>query len=70
MQRSGRITIESTSAFTGRLSNEKYRMMYLNMGHNDMDYEHHTNLELSYTLTNQIQDKLIIDGLLWLGKPK
>lgn len=51
-------------------TNKKYRMLYLNMGHNDMDYEHHTNLELSNTLTNQIQDKLIIDGLLWLGGRK
>jgi len=50
-------------------TNRKYKMMYINMGHNDMDYEHGTNKELSYTLTNEIQDKLVIDGLLWLGEP-
>jgi hypothetical protein len=48
-------------------TNKKYHMMYFNMGHNDMDYEHHTNRELSFTLTNQIQDRLIIDGLMWMG---
>jgi hypothetical protein len=48
-------------------TNRKYKMMYVNMGHNDMDYEHGTNKELSFTLTNEIQDKLIIDGLLWMG---
>jgi hypothetical protein len=45
-------------------------MMYLNMGHNDIDYEHRfdtTNKTLSYTLNNPIEDRLIIDGLLWLG---
>jgi hypothetical protein len=51
-------------------TNTKYRMMYLNMGHNDIDYEHKfdaTNRTLSYTLNNPVQDRLIIDGLLWLG---
>jgi hypothetical protein len=51
-------------------TNRKYRMIYLNMGHNDIDYEHKydtTNKTLSYTLNNPIQDRLIIDGLKWLG---
>ena len=51
-------------------TNKKYKMIYLNMGHNDIDYEHRydaTNKTLSYTLTNPVQDQLIIDGLLWLG---
>ena len=51
-------------------TNKNYRMLYLNMGHNDIDYEHRydtTNKTLSYTLDNTIQDRLIIDGLLWLG---
>lgn len=48
-------------------TNTNYRMIYLNMGHNDIDYEHKTNRELSFTLTNEIQDRLIIDALLWLG---
>ena len=51
-------------------TNKKYRMIYMNMGHNDIDYEHKTNKELSFTIGNEIQDKLIIDGLLWLGKSK
>ncbi len=54
-------------------TNKKYRMMYVNMGHNDMDYEHkfdNTNKTLSYTFANEIQDTLIIDGLMWLGGGK
>lgn len=52
-------------------TNRNYRMIYLNMGHNDIDYEHKydaTNRTLSYTLGNAIQDQLIIDALLWLGR--
>jgi len=49
-------------------TNKNYNMLYVNMGHNDIDYEHKTNKELSFTFNNPIQDKLIIDGLFWLGK--
>jgi uncharacterized protein len=48
-------------------TNKKYKMLYLNMGHNDIDYENKTNKELSFQFDNNIQNKLIIDGLLWLG---
>jgi uncharacterized protein len=51
-------------------TNRHYKMIYFNMGHNDMDYEHKydaTNRTLSYTLNNPIQNQLIIDALLWLG---
>jgi hypothetical protein len=48
-------------------TNKKYKMIYFNMGHNDIDYEHHTNKELSFTFGNEIQDKLIINALKWLG---
>ena len=51
-------------------TNINYRMIYINMGHNDIDYENNTNKELSFTFTNEIQNKLIIDGLLWLGSGK
>lgn len=51
-------------------SNKKYKMIYVNMGHNDIDYEHHTNQELSFTFGNTSQDKFIIEGLLWLGNQK
>ena len=48
-------------------TNKYYRMLYLNMGHNDIDYENKTNKELSFQFDNDIQNSLIIDGLLWLG---
>ena len=49
-------------------SNKKYRMLYINMGHNDIDYEHGNNQELSFQFANVTQNRLIIDTLLWLGK--
>ena len=48
-------------------TNKKYKMLYVNMGHNDIDYEHKTNKELSYQFDNEIQNRFIIDALLWLG---
>jgi len=51
-------------------TNTKYRMIYINMGHNDIDYEHRTNRELSFTFTNRTQNRLIIDALKWLGTKK
>lgn len=48
-------------------TNKKYKMLYINMGHNDIDYEHGTNKELSFQFDNEIQNKLVIGGLLWLG---
>ncbi|HMC54075.1 MAG TPA: ThuA domain-containing protein [Gemmatimonadaceae bacterium] len=54
-------------------TNRKYRMVYFNMGHNDMDYEHRydtTNRTLSHTFGNPIQDSLIVHALLWLGKSR
>lgn len=49
-------------------TNTKYRMVYINMGHNDIDYEHGTKEELSFTFQNKIQNKLVIDALLWVGR--
>jgi uncharacterized protein len=51
-------------------TNTRYRMIYINMGHNDIDYENKTNKELSFTFNNEIQNKLILDALLWLGSGK
>ena len=51
-------------------TNRNFKMIYMNMGHNDIDYEHHTNKDLSLTLVNKIQDQFILDGLRWLGKGK
>ncbi|MGV3560879.1 ThuA domain-containing protein [Larkinella arboricola] len=48
-------------------TNKKYKMLYINMGHNDIDYDNKTNKELSFTFDNEIQNKLILDGLVWLG---
>jgi hypothetical protein len=42
-------------------------MVYFNMGHNDMDYEHKTNLELSQTFSSPSEDELILNALHWLG---
>lgn len=45
-------------------------MLYLNVGHNDIDYEHKfgpDNRSLSHTFGRAAEDQLIIDGLLWLG---
>lgn len=52
-------------------TNRKFRMIYFNMGHNDIDYEHKydtTNRTLSSTFGNTNEDQLIIDALLWLGR--
>jgi hypothetical protein len=51
-------------------TNKNYRMIYMNMGHNDMDYEHKTNKQLSSSFSSEFQNKLIIDALLWLGERK
>lgn len=51
-------------------TNTKYRMIYMNMGHNDMDYEHkydNTDKTLSYTFANEIEAKMILESLMWLG---
>jgi len=49
-------------------TNKKYKMIYMNMGHNDIDYDNKTNKELSFQFANDIQNKFILDGLLWLGR--
>jgi uncharacterized protein len=49
-------------------TNKNYKMIYINMGHNDIAYENNTNKELSFTFKNEIQNQLILDGLLWLGQ--
>jgi uncharacterized protein len=51
-------------------TNKNYRMLYFNMGHNDMDYENKTNKELSQTFSSQFENKLILDGLIWVGNRK
>lgn len=48
-------------------TNKNYKMIYFNMGHNDIDYEHHNNHDLSHTFGNPIQDQFILNAILWLG---
>lgn len=48
-------------------SNKQYNMVYVNMGHNDMNYGK-DNKELSYTFGNEVQDRFILQSLLWLGR--
>jgi hypothetical protein len=49
-------------------TNIKYHMIYFNMGHNDIDYENKTNRELSQTFGNEVQDKMVLQSLLWLAR--
>lgn len=51
-------------------TNINYKMIYINMGHNDIDYENKTNKELSFTFRNETQNKLILECLFWLGKDR
>lgn len=48
-------------------TNKHYKMLYVNMGHNDIDYEGGTNRQLSSTFNNPVQDKLIVNALMWMG---
>jgi uncharacterized protein len=48
-------------------TNKKYRMVYVNMGHNDMDYGG-TNKALSSTFSSESQNQLFVNALLWLGR--
>lgn len=48
-------------------TNKNFNMLYINMGHNDIDYDNKTNKELSFTFNNEIQDKLVIGALLFYG---
>jgi hypothetical protein len=48
-------------------TNRNYKMLYINMGHNIIDYANKTDTELSFTFDNKIQNKLVLDGLIWLG---
>lgn len=47
-------------------TNRKYRMVYANFGHNDIDYARN-NADKSKTFGTEITNRLVIDALLWLG---
>jgi len=50
-------------------TNKKYRMVYINMGHNDMDYGG-TNKELSSQFGSEIQNRFLLDALFWVAGAK
>ena len=48
-------------------TNKNYKMVYFNFGHNDLDYENKTNKQLSFTFNNEIQNRLLLNALLWVA---
>jgi hypothetical protein len=46
-------------------TNKKYRMLYANFGHNDMDYS--TNTRKSSTFASAQQNQWLVQGILWLA---
>ena len=48
-------------------TNIHYKMIYFNMGHNDIDYKNKTYQTLSYQFTNYWQNRLVTDALFWLA---
>jgi hypothetical protein len=48
-------------------TNTNYKMLYVNMGHNDMDYEGGTNRQLSFAFMNMLQDGMLLNAIKWLG---
>ena len=54
--------------FTIAWTNQDYKMVYFNMGHNDMDYEGGTNKTLPSSFSSKCQNKIILQSLLFLGK--
>jgi len=51
-------------------TNTDYRMIYVNMGHNDIDYEGGTNRTLSSSFSSPAQNKLVIQSLFWLAEKR
>jgi hypothetical protein len=51
-------------------THKRYRMLYLNMGHNDIDYQTKPPTDLSSTFESEIQNRLVFDSLLWLAGRK
>jgi len=51
-------------------TNKNFKMVYFNMGHNDMDYDHKTNATLSHTFDSPMEAKMILNALIWVGTGK
>jgi uncharacterized protein len=49
-------------------TNTKYRMIYFNMGHNDIDFVDNANKQISFTFQNKTQNQMILNALIWLGR--
>jgi hypothetical protein len=49
-------------------TNVKYRMVYFNMGHNDMDFDSKPNKQLSSTFDSEAQNRVILNALKWVGR--
>jgi hypothetical protein len=49
-------------------TNKRYKMIYVNMGHNDIVNDSKTGKRYSQSFGNPTQNKLIVDGLLWMGR--
>lgn len=47
-------------------TNKNYKMLYINMGHNDMDYESGSNKVLSSSFASNVQNQLLINALKWI----
>ena len=48
-------------------TNSRYRMIYFNMGHNDLGCESPAPRELPHTFGNEAQDRMVLNALAWLG---
>lgn len=48
--------------------NRRYNMIYINMGHNDMDYGHPGERQLSSTFASAEQNRFILNAIRWLGR--
>lgn len=48
-------------------TNKKYKMVYVNMGHNDMDYSNHMIKDLSSTFQSESQDQFILNSLFYVA---
>lgn len=49
-------------------TNKNYRMVYMNMGHNDMDYESGSNKQLSFHFVNEQQNRFLLNCIRWVTR--
>jgi len=48
-------------------TNKKYKMVYMNMGHNDIDYSNHHVKDISSTFQSESQDEFMINSLFYVA---